>query len=215
MRKYRKTFLCLYNHVFYTHLHHSWFEGHLGKRHIYDSMQMEYYWMHIQNGVYQTVKDCCECFRKNQSGIDEAPYLFPPSGPQKLVAMGSLYLIPKTFNANQLVLIMTDPCSEVTRGVQNFEMTLSHIVLLFMDNWIVRYGILTHVLTENETHFTNTFFETLCSILGTEHLTLKSCHPQTTGKAKRFNEIIMATLQHCVPEHHRLGYTHAVIDVRI
>lgn len=33
----------------------------LGLRRIYDSMRQEYYWSHIQNYVYSTVKYFCSC----------------------------------------------------------------------------------------------------------------------------------------------------------
>lgn len=74
---------------------------------------------------------------------------------------------------------------------------------LFMDNWIIPYGIPTFLLTYNGLQFVSQFFRTLCSLLGTKHVTTTSYQPQRNGQTERYNKTISYRLRHYLAENKR------------
>lgn len=84
--------------------------------------------------------------------------------------MDILGLLPKVKSAYQLVVIMIDRFSKLTQGMKTWRTGPTHIVSIFKDNWIVAYRIPAPLLPENDTQFLSTFVETICNLLGLNHL---------------------------------------------
>lgn len=82
---------------------------------------------------------------------------------------------------------------------------ISHCVS-FVDEWNIPYGILTHILTDNETQFIRKFIDSLCPSWRTKHLTATLHHPQTNGKERRFYNTIVVRSWKYVAEHQRNRY---------
>lgn len=70
-----------------------------------------------------------------------------------------------------------------------------------MDNKIIPFGILTHVLTGNGTQFLRKFFKSPCGFLGTKHLTTTTYHPEPNRQGERLNMTSIARLQNYKAEH--------------
>lgn len=77
---------------------------------------------------------------------------------------GHFGTLSEVINDTQFVSVMTNRSSKLTKAIRRFKTTGSHIASLFMVNWIVPYKIPTDGLIENQTQFTGTFLETLCSL---------------------------------------------------
>lgn len=72
---------------------------------------------------------------------------------------------------------------------------------LFIDHWIVPYGLPTYLLTDNRVQLTKKFFATLCTVLGVKDLATTAYDPQSNSQAERYNKRIHSHLQHYVAEH--------------
>lgn len=59
-----------------------------------------------------------------------------------------------------------------------------------MATWAIQYGVSTRILTENEVMLLSGFFESLCTVMGTRHVTTTSYLPQKNGQVERFNKAI-------------------------
>lgn len=86
-----------------------------------------------------------------------------------------------------------------------FSTTGAHLVSLFVKNWITPYGTTTHVLTDSESQFMRKLFERICAFLGTEHISTKLYHLQTSRQEKYSIKTIIAIarLQHYVAEYQK------------
>lgn len=77
--------------------------GHPGGRRMNGTLKRDFYWPHIENDVYATVRICELCTRvkgtkhKHQSQLK----LFPANGPLELVEMDIMEPLPKTEDSNQ------------------------------------------------------------------------------------------------------------------
>lgn len=116
----------------------------------------------------------------------------------EFVAMEIFGPLPKNFWRNQFVLVITDLYSMRTSRTTTF-----HVAKPFMDHWICPFGIPTYLLSDNGPQFLRKFFQSLSSRLGIKHLTTTLYHPQTNGRGKRFNKIILTRMRHSVVEHLR------------
>lgn len=69
-----------------------------------------------------------------------------------------------------------------------------------MDNWIIPYGIQTHMMTDNGTQFVSKFFRNFMHRLGYERLHDYDVPLTTNGLANRFNKMMIARLRYYVAE---------------
>lgn len=112
--------------------------------------------------------------------------------------MEILGALPITFQEIQYVLIIMDRYSKLTRAIPTSKTTVSRLANLFLDHWIVPFGVPTYLLTDYVPKFGSKSFQSVSRKLGIKHLSATSYHPQTNGKAQRFNKIIVTCLRHYV-----------------
>ena len=178
-------------------------QGHPGKNRLYQTLRERFYWPFMASDAEHHVATCRTCVqatgvrRKKQ----HKTRLFPPTGPLQDVAMDLLGPLPKTRLGNQYVLVITDRFSKLTRAIPMAKTTAPFIAAVFLNNWIMPYGIPDTILTDNGSQFIAEFFKTVCHILGVRRKTTTAYHPQTNGQAERYNKTIAKRLRHYVSEH--------------
>lgn len=72
---------------------------------------------------------------------------------------------------------------------------------VFLNDWIIPFGISKELLSDNGPQFSRKFFAGLCSFLGTDLKTKNAYHPQKNGKTERDNKKIVSRLRNYVKEH--------------
>ena len=183
--------------------HYPRLAGHPGGTRMYLTLRRDYYWPHMANDAYATVKSCRSCNKNRGTAAKHQKLLklFPASGPLEFVAMDLLGPLPKTKRGNTFVLVITDRYSKLTRAIPLKATKATDIAMAFLDTWVYVYGAPKFLLTDNGPQFVAKFFETICSMLGVRHFTTTAYHPQTNGQAERFNRTIVQRLRHYVAEH--------------
>lgn len=76
-------------------------------------------------------------------------------GTIKIVAMDMLGPLPKTTEANQYVVIISDRCSRMTRAVSTTGIIIPAVVCIFLDAWIFSFNIWSNLRTDNGTQIAN------------------------------------------------------------
>lgn len=103
------------------------------------------------------------------------------------------------------VCINLEVLLEKVKGSQSTPQTkASYIASLLFSNWLVLYGILEYIFTDNTAQFFSKVFEKLCTISSIKHLTTTTYHLEMTRKDGRGNKTIIARLYIHVEEYHRL-----------
>lgn len=77
---------------------------------------------------------------------------------------------------------MTNRYSNLTRAIPLAKMAANTVAREFLGHWIMPYGILNLVLTENGPQFTVKFLAGLYGFLGFKNLTTKFYYPQANGQ---------------------------------
>lgn len=98
---------------------------------------------------------------------------------------------------------MRDRYTKLPKALPTSNKTASHIASLFLDKWVVLYGVPKYVLTDNETKLISGFCDFLCALLATKNQTTTVTRPQTEGQSEHLNKTIIARVRHSVTEHKR------------
>jgi len=99
------------------------------------------------------------------------------------------------------VIVITDRYSKLTRAIPVASITAPHVASIFVDHWVIPYGIPEQILSDNGKQFVSKFFAALCAFLGAKLTTTTAYHPQCNGQTERYNKTIIARLRHYVDEH--------------
>ena len=72
---------------------------------------------------------------------------------------------------------------------------------VFLDNFIVQYGLPEKILLEQRRNFESKIIADLCKLMGTKKLRTSPYHPQMNGQCERFNSTLIDMLGMLPPEH--------------
>lgn len=105
--------------------------------------------------VYTTVGDCdsCTSIRGTHDKHQRHMALFPASLPLEFVALKIMGPLPKTYDCNQFLLVITDRYSKINRAILITNKMVPHMAGKFLDNWVMPYGIPTYMFTDNGPQF--------------------------------------------------------------
>lgn len=85
---------------------------------MYDVLRRFFYWPHIANDVYKTVKYCRSCaINRKINNKQRKLCRFLPSGPLKFVAMDMLRPVAETKSGSQFIVLLTDKRSKLTKAI--------------------------------------------------------------------------------------------------
>ena len=170
--------------------HYPRLAGHPGGIRMYYSLRREYYWPHMANDVFMTVRDCVSCARNRATvqKFQKFMKLFPASGPLEFVAMDLLDPLRKTTRGFTFILVITDRFSKLTRCIPLRTTTAPVVAAAFLDYWVYAYGAPLYVLTDNGKQFTAKFFDAVCSMLGSRHFLTTAYHPQTDKRGREWRD---------------------------
>lgn len=102
--------------TFLYYYHYPWLVENSGERCMYHSMLREYYWLHITNTVFTSVKDYGKC--PHNKRVDWWRCVLQSVRATSLlefVGMEIIWRLPETLNSIQFVLSMKDSYSKLTR----------------------------------------------------------------------------------------------------
>lgn len=128
---------------------------------------------------------------------------FPSYWTTKFVAINILGSFPKTPSCNQHVLFITNHCSKFTHATSMVNITSRHLETIFLDNWILLFGIPNYILSNNGPEFVGELFTMLCLFLRVKKLTNSANHLHTNSKDERYNRPVTARLSHYVFEYQK------------
>ena len=178
-------------------------QGHPGESRLYSTMRLRFLWPFMYDDLVHHVRNCRTCVQaKGVKGKKQhKTKLFPPTGPLDDIAIDLLGPLPRTKNGNSFIAVITDRYSKLTRAIPMKETTAPFMAATLLNNWIIPYGIPNSILSDNGPQFVAEFWKTTLAILGINHKTTTSYHPQTNGQAERYNKTIVSRLRHYVSEH--------------
>lgn len=140
--------------------------------------------------------------------------LFSPTGLLEFVVFDIPGLPSRKNKIDQFFSIITNRYSNLTRSIPTANTSVLYFAIIPFDNWIILYGILSFLSTDNGPRFVAMLYYRLCLDVEFKHLTTTSYHPQTNSHVERFDNILvagLATLHNKQPK--ELGRVRPATDV--
>lgn len=76
----------------------------------------------------------------------------------------------KETQGSQYILAITDHHSKLAWVISTAKTVATHSANLYMDPWLVTYGLPTYLLAESGTQFVSKFFAAVCALPAGKHL---------------------------------------------
>ena len=171
--------------------------GHPQGSKMYDTLRRTHYWPRMYRDVFDYAKGyrACALARGTRYKSQRPLRLFAPKAPLDFVAMDLLGPFKKTDHGSTYVLVITDRFSKLVRAIPMKSTTAPQVADAFIEHWVIPYGMPRHMLTDNGPQFIAKFFEAVCLLLKTKHVTTTAYHPQTNGQAERYNQTLCHRLR--------------------
>lgn len=146
-------------HRILTMSHYSPLAGHSGRRQMYETLRQTFCLLHMATNVDCIVQNCRRCVRNNRRYRRKHNlHHFPASRPLEFFPMDIAGPFFKTVQSCQYILVITDCYCELARAVPTSKATVTQVVNVYVDHWLVPYGIPPFPLTDNESQFISKFF---------------------------------------------------------
>lgn len=130
--------------------HYPSIAGHSGQRRMNYTFRCDLCWAHVASNVQGTVAQCESCARTGSRYRHKRRLqIFPASVLLVFVAMTVLGLLAKTRQDNQPIVALMHRYSKLTRAVPTSETSPTHMDEIFLQNWIIPFGVPELVLVDN------------------------------------------------------------------
>lgn len=93
----------------------------------------------------------------------------------------------KAKQVSQIVVLMTDCYSNLTKTITNTNRTAISVACFFLEPWLVYYGKPSKLLTDNGFQLVRTFFVRVCSCIRVISISTTEDHSESTVQLERFN----------------------------
>lgn len=142
--------------------------GHAGVNRMLNNIRKYYYWPGMTNDVSEYVKKCKSCqIQKHSNRHTKEPMVITSTASTafervSLDLMGSLDV--DNFNYKYILTLQCD----LTKYVEAYPLENKDTVSVarsFVNNFILRYGIPTEIITDQGTEFMSSVFTEICNLL--------------------------------------------------
>lgn len=135
--------------------------------------------------IYNTVRLCIDCVRTGTKSRHQHKFeLFPPSGSLEFVAVDLFGPLTRARSGKQFVIINTNSYSKLTRAIVTAKITTTQVANIFLNHWVIPYGIPETVLPDNGQRFVSKAFTSMRAYLGVKKVSAPAYHPLANGKVE-------------------------------
>lgn len=104
-------------------------------------------------------------------------------------------------NFDTFLIVFTDRYLKHTRANPSSKKTVTHIATLFLNIWIVPYGLLDFLLAVRGPQLLYTSFATFCWFPGLRHAKATAYYLETNRQFERYHKMIFPRFRHYIAEH--------------
>ena len=174
--------------------------GHLGRDKTLSIAQERYFWVGLTDSVEQKLKTCRRCIcAKSPSLPQRAPLVsIETSRPLELVCIDFLSL-EESRGKYIYLLVITDHFTNYAQAIPTRNQEAKTVAKLLMDHFILHYGIMERLHSDQGGSFTAKVITHLCKLLGVKKSRTTPFHPEGDGKTERFNRTLLSMLRTLEP----------------
>lgn len=174
--------------------------GHCGQKKLYAKIRTKYYWKKMTKDIAKYVRNCSKCnLNKVKPSNTEKLVLTPtPSKAFDIVVIDTIGPLPQSNYGNKYSLTLMCDLSKYLVSIPIPDKSASTVARAIFENFILVYGKMHTLISDQGTEFKNELLTELCKFLKIEIKFSTSYHHETVGTVERnhrvFNEYIRAYL---------------------
>lgn len=171
--------------------------GHAGINRMFNNIKKYYFWSGLRKEVENFVKKCDECQRYKYSKINKQPLTITSTATSAFQRIFLDLVGPLQTDIENNSYILTIQC-ELTKFIECYPipnkeaLTVSKV---FVENFVLRYGIPQVVITDQGTEFLANVFQDSCKLLGVKTLSSTAYHHETIGALENNHKHLGAYLR--------------------
>ncbi|KAH7621093.1 putative Transposon Tf2-9 polyprotein [Nannochloris sp. 'desiccata'] len=173
--------------------------GHQGTNRTLRRLIEQFGWPGIAKDVEEYVGGCQSCLQSKPRTGFPAGLLQPlerPGEPWESISMDFIVKLPKTKEGYDAVMVVVDRFSKYVEFVPTFTTASAEdIATLFYKNILCRHGCPSSIVSDRDSKFISSFWQSLWSSVGTRLKLSTSYHPQTDGQTERINRVLEEMLR--------------------
>ena len=152
-----------------------------------------YYWPGLKKDVRTWHKACEPCQKNKITRHTKAPFAaFPPSDRFEHVHMDIVIL--KSSKGYKYLCTFTDRSTRWLEAVPMKDITAETVARAFVENWVARFGVPSHVTTDRGAQFTSALFGEISKLLGSRQVLTTAYNPKANGIIERRHRQLKAAL---------------------
>ena len=172
--------------------------GHRGRDKTYATLCRDFYWPRQYAFVHKYVRSCEVCQRSKPPTTTSAPLQPLPiaSDCWRSVSMDFIFGLPEDSRGNTGVLVFVDRFSKMVHLIAvPATISAAGSARIFVDTIFRLHGMPDDLISDRDPRFTNPFWETVFSLVGTRLRMSTTDHPQTDGQTERANRVLEEILR--------------------
>ena len=177
--------------------------SHPGVIHLYDMLQIKFWWPGLLKDVYKYVQKCTQCqVNKNEKDKTLPRPMTVPTRPWSHIAIDHIGPFPQSNNGNTYILVIVDRFTRYAEGVPVTDTSATSSAEVIIKHIVCRYGMFDVMLSDRGSGFLSEVFTGLMRMLGAEQKKTTAHHPQSNGLVERFNKTLKKMLKRWVNQQH-------------
>lgn len=171
--------------------------GHAGINRMLNNIRRNYYWPRLRLDIENFVRRCVMCQKCKYSKTKKQPLTITTTPTSALQIIFLNLVGPLEPNLAESCCILTLQC-ELSKFVETYSLPNKEAVMVeksFVENFLLKYGILTKVITDQGTEFINSVFKETCNLLKINHLCSTAYHHDTVGALENSHKNLRAFLR--------------------
>jgi hypothetical protein len=165
--------------------------GHQGFSRSLFQLRSQYFWPHMRDQLLRHIQSCTCQGVKTPGAV---PTMFPDSilatSPNVTIAVDCTGPLPLSTAKNSYILVLQDVFTKYTELIPLSNIHASTVASAILNVWILRYGPMKRLLSDNGTEFANVTLRTICSTLAIKKVFVSPMHPQGNGQIERMMSTI-------------------------
>lgn len=117
--------------------------------------------------------------------------------------MANLVALPKTKEAKQFVVVMTDLCIQLKKAISATKTNAIAAVCIILEHRVANHSISSRLLADYEPPIVLKFVLALCSTLETNSVILPEYQPEDSGQAERLKSTLILQSSHYLSKHQK------------
>jgi hypothetical protein len=155
-----------------------------------------FYWPTALHNAAEMVKSCkaCQFHAKQIHTPAQALLMIPPSWPFVIWGVDILGQFPKAVGGYRFLFVAIDKFTKWPDATPVVSLTQG-AAIAFLKSIVCRFGVPSHIITNNETQFTSRLFQEYCEGIDTQLCFASVAHPKSNDQVERAHAEILRGLK--------------------